>query len=164
MSEYRHSEFVPLATLDSDSRPELCLLSAQQMAILKIRSAVAQSCEVTVTRVEERAGVRFIATAPDHEAVIARLQEALHVTDVARLVALQDLDNVIAEVERLQARVRELEASVPSLPDIHTVTAAARCWAKHHDAPDHRIDAACERLIETLRPRLTSISRAGGRA
>ena len=104
MSEYRHSEFVPLATLDSDPRPELCLLFAEQMVVMKVRNAVAQSCEVTVTRVEERAGVRFIATAPDHEAVIARLQEALHVTDVARLVALQDLD----EVERLRALVREL--------------------------------------------------------
>ena len=65
-------------------------------------------------------------------------------------------DDHVAEVERLQASMRDLEASVPSLPDIHTVTAAARCWAKHHDAPDHRIDAACARLIETLRPRLTS--------
>ena len=115
MSEHRYSTLVPLATLDSDPRPESCLLSAEQMVVMKVRNAVAQSCEVTVTRVEERAGVRFTATAPDHEAVIARLQEALHVTDVARLVALQDLDNVIDETERLEARVRELETAARAL-------------------------------------------------
>ena len=115
MSEHRHSEFVPLATLDSDPRPELCLLSAEQMAILKVRNAVAQSCAVTTKRVQERAGTRLIATAPDYEAVIARLQEELHVTDVARLVALQDLDNVIDETERLEARVRELETAARAL-------------------------------------------------
>ena len=84
-----------------------------------------------------------------------------HVAEVERLKAqgLTITSALEREEERnadLEERVRDLEASVPSLPDIHTVTAAARCWAKHHDAPDHRIDAACARLIETLRPRLTS--------
>ena len=63
-----------------------------------------------------------------------------------------------AEVERLQARERELEASVPTVSDIHTAVTAARCWAKHHDAPDGRIEAACGRLIETLRPRLAALA------
>jgi hypothetical protein len=86
----------------------------------------------------------------DHVTEVERLTAALQEEQAESLRQAEIARDALTEAERLTA-------TVPTLPDIQTVVSAARCWAKHHDAPDGRIDAACDRLIETLRPRLTAL-------